>query len=183
MTGLTHPNVAPNVAPPRPVASVIVPCKGRLHHLRRTLPNMLAQQCDFGYEVIVVDYSCPQETYDWCCGLNVRNLTVLKVLDDAESFNHSRCRNCGACNAVGSVLAFVDADVRLEPDWLQTATRCPFRKSFASGNRRPLREKRRFSGRTCSFTPVSGLRTNLRNGHLVLDALTSPMRTWRPPHP
>ena len=39
-----------------PLASIIVPCKGRLHHLRRTLPNMLAQRCEFAYEVIVVDW-------------------------------------------------------------------------------------------------------------------------------
>jgi glycosyltransferase involved in cell wall biosynthesis len=105
------------------LASIIVPCKGRLHHLRRTLPNMLAQECEFSYEVIIVDYSCPQGTYDWCRDLDVRNLTVLKVLDAADTFNHSRARNCGANAAAGSVLAFVDADVRLESDWLQRATR------------------------------------------------------------
>ncbi len=105
-----------------PQASIIVPCKGRLHQLRRTLPHMLAQVCDFAYEVIVVDFDCPQGTYDWCRELNVKALAAVKVLDNAEQFSHSRSRNCGARVARGMALAFVDADVRLAPGWLSAAT-------------------------------------------------------------
>ena len=59
-----------------PRASIITTCKGRLHHLRRTLPCMLAQGCDFAYEVVVVDFGCPQGTFDFCRGLDVRNLVA-----------------------------------------------------------------------------------------------------------
>jgi glycosyltransferase involved in cell wall biosynthesis len=119
MTALSNPKSDPR----RPLASIIVPCKGRLHHLRRTLPNMLAQRCEFPYEVIVVDFDCPQGTFDWCRELNVRNLVALKVVDGAKLFNHSRSRNCGASLGQGAVLAFVDADVRMAPEWLRKATR------------------------------------------------------------
>ena len=83
-----------------PRASIVVTCKGRLHHLRRTLPCMLAQTCSFAYETIVVDFGCPQGAFDWCRGLDVRNLVALKVLDDTQTFHLSRARNCGASAAV-----------------------------------------------------------------------------------
>ena len=42
-----------------PQFSIITTCKGRLDHLKQTLPAMLAQA---DAEVIVVDFSCPQDT-------------------------------------------------------------------------------------------------------------------------
>ncbi len=106
----------------RPHASIVVTCKGRLSHLRRTLPCMLTQDCRLTYEVIVVDFGCPQGTYDWCAGLDVENLVSVKVLDDTGDFHLSRARNCGANVARGRVLGFVDADVFLDATWLDTAT-------------------------------------------------------------
>src|SRR5260370_11681104 len=41
-----------------PRLSVVVPCKGRLQHLRRSLPTFVAQPDS---EVIVVDYDCPDK--------------------------------------------------------------------------------------------------------------------------
>ncbi|MBI1389933.1 MAG: glycosyltransferase [bacterium] len=99
-------------------ASIITTCKGRLHHLRATLPNMLSQQCDFPYEVIVVDYGCPDNTFDWCVQLNDSRLLVIRVEDDVAEFNLSRARNCGATHAAGRILAFVDADVFISSNWL-----------------------------------------------------------------
>ncbi len=43
----------------KPKFSIITTCKGRLEHLKQTLPAMLAQKDS---EVIVVDYSCPHGT-------------------------------------------------------------------------------------------------------------------------
>ena len=44
-----------------PLLSIVTTCKGRLHHLRRSLPRFLAQP---NTEVIVVDYDCPDGTSD-----------------------------------------------------------------------------------------------------------------------
>ena len=104
-----------------PLASVVVTCKGRLHHLRRTLPNLLIQRCPFPFEVIVVDYGCPQGAFDWCNALNVARLVALKVLDDTGEFHLSRARNCVASVARGRILAFVDADMFPHESWLETA--------------------------------------------------------------
>lgn len=111
------------VSPPSrqmPVASIVVTCKGRLHHLRKTLPLMLDQSVPFDFEIVVVDYGCPQETYRWCLELDHHRLLVVRVQDNVEEFNRSRARNCGANRTNGQVLAFVDADIRLQKDWLRT---------------------------------------------------------------
>jgi glycosyltransferase involved in cell wall biosynthesis len=105
-----------------PMASVIIPCKGRLHHLRRTLPTVLHQQFPFPFEVVVVDYDCPDGTFDWCKSLDIRKLLAVRVLNDSVEFHRSRSRNCGASVAVGNILAFVDADMLLDPSWLDVAT-------------------------------------------------------------
>jgi hypothetical protein len=104
-----------------PVVSIVVTCKGRLPHLQQALPTMLAQRCPFPYEIIVVDYGCPQHTYQWCQSLNLQRLVTVRVRDNTERFNLARARNCGAAVALGKVLAFVDADMRLHPSWLSVA--------------------------------------------------------------
>jgi len=105
----------------KPVASIVVTCKGRLHHLRQTLPEMLHQKAEFPYEVVVVDYGCPQGTFNWCRQLDVCGLTAVLVEQDTERFSVSRGRNVGARAAAGQVFAFVDADIHLDQAWLQTA--------------------------------------------------------------
>ncbi len=73
--------------------------------------------------MIVVDYGCPQDTFGWCQRLDARRLVCLRVRDDVAQYNRSRSRNCGASVARGPILAFVDADMRLRPTWLDLATR------------------------------------------------------------
>lgn len=102
-------------------ASIVVTCKGRRHHVEQALPTMLSQQCHFEFELIVVDYGCPDGTFDWCRRLGERRLTALRVLDGTQYFSPSRARNCGAALAKSPILAFVDADIRLAPTWLREA--------------------------------------------------------------
>ncbi len=104
--------------------SIIVTCKGRLHHLQQALPRLLSQQCFFSYEVVIVDYGCPDGTFAWCESLCEQRLVPVRVEDDTEEFNRSRAHNCGASVADGAVLAFIDADILSEPSWL-TATAGP----------------------------------------------------------
>lgn len=106
----------------RPRVSLVVPCKGRLHHLHESLPSMLAQRCTFEFEVVVVDFGCPQGTFEWCRSLDLRQLVAVKVLDDTAEFQRSRSRNCGARFTRGKFLAFVDADIIPADSWLETAS-------------------------------------------------------------
>ena len=95
--------------------SLVTVCKGRLEHLRQTLPSMVAQpRC----EVILVDYGCPQGSATWAEGAHP-GARVLRV-DDDPGFSLPRARNLGATRATGSVLFFIDADIRLSArfsDW------------------------------------------------------------------
>ena len=87
--------------------------KGRLHHIRQTLPLMAAQQAD---KLIVVDYSCPDGTGDWV-EANVPAAQVVRVTDD-PGFSLTRARNIGARHAGTDWLVFADADIVTEAGWL-----------------------------------------------------------------
>lgn len=96
--------------------SIITTCKGRLEHLKKSLPTMVAQHCD---EVIVVDYSCPQGTGDFVSKKfpSVRLVSV----EGQEHFSNWKARNAGAAAAHSDVLIFVDADTLLADgavEWL-----------------------------------------------------------------
>lgn len=88
----------------------VTTCKGRRHHLERTLPAALAQE---GVDWIVVDYGCPDGTADWIERDHPR-VKVVRVTDD-PGFNLARARNLGAAAARSEWLAFLDADVLLAP--------------------------------------------------------------------
>ncbi len=104
-------NDSPSVSTEPALISIITSCKGRLHHLKQTLPRMLQQA---HAEVIVVDYGCPDGTASW---LNAAHPEVRVVrVDDDPGFNASRARNKGAEQARGEILFFVDADIILLSD-------------------------------------------------------------------
>ena len=96
--------------------SIITTCKGRLDHLKVSLPNMVAQSAK---EVIVVDYSCPQGTGAHVAA-NFPSVRVVSV-PGQEHFSNWKARNAGAAAATGDVLVFADADTIVAADaiaWL-----------------------------------------------------------------
>ncbi len=93
-----------------PSLSFVVTCKGRLNHLRQTLPRMASQP---DAECIVVDYDCPDGTAAWVRE-NYPAVKVVKV-EQAPRFHVARARNLGARAATREWLAFIDADVLIEP--------------------------------------------------------------------
>jgi hypothetical protein len=97
------------VATIAPAFSIITTCKGRLAHLKQSLPRMALQA---GAEVIVVDYDCPDGAAAWVTAYfpDVRALRA----DHAPVFNIARARNLGAAAARGRWLCFVDADILLD---------------------------------------------------------------------
>ena len=95
----------------KPKYSIITTCKGRLDHLKQTLPSMLAQKDS---EVIVVDYSCPHGTAEYVRE-NFKNAKVIR-LENIQGFSTWRGRNAGAEQAEGEYLIFCDADTKLSPE-------------------------------------------------------------------
>jgi glycosyltransferase involved in cell wall biosynthesis len=107
--------------------SIISICKGRLSHLKQTLPAMLYQfnkQMQFrtDYEVIVVDYGCPDNSFSHvtkvACSRKDLSIKSIRVKDKTEKWNPGRCRNIGANQATGDWLFFIDADMILQPNVL-----------------------------------------------------------------
>lgn len=89
--------------------SVIVTCKGRLHHLKQTLPLLV----DAGpEEIIVVDYDCPDGTADWVEG-EYSSVSTIRVKNERH-FSLSRARNIGARAARQEWLCFIDADIKVQ---------------------------------------------------------------------
>lgn len=127
--------------------SIITTCKDRLDHLEQTIGMMLNQSRFSGtYEVIVVDYGCPQNTFGFCAKLkqkhNYEHLNCIGVLNDTEIWNSSRARNIGSRLAKGDKLFFVDADISINRralkliDELFKKTGCDFaRKDSVNGNK------------------------------------------------
>jgi glycosyltransferase involved in cell wall biosynthesis len=104
-----------------PKFSIITTCKGRLDHLKQTLPSMLAQP---DAEVIVVDFSCPQDTAGYVARTYPK-ATVVKV-EGRDYFSNWEARNAGAAAARGEWLLFCDADVVLDETctaWLSKSMR------------------------------------------------------------
>lgn len=103
-----------------PPISAIVTCKGRLAHLRQTLPA-LARALP-GAQVILVDYDCPERCGDWA-EANVPGVTVVRV-QDRPTFNIAKARNLGAAASTAPWLLFTDADVLFTaPIWHALASR------------------------------------------------------------
>lgn len=88
--------------------AIVTTCKARLGHLKRSLPQMLAQGCK---EVVVVDYSCPERTAAYV----TEHFPAVRVVvvDDPGPYSHSRARNAGAAAASADSLIFCDADTIL----------------------------------------------------------------------
>jgi len=98
-----------------PLVTAITTCKGRLEHLKQTLPALMASP---GLEVVVVDYDCPDHAGDW-----VREtFPGAKVVSvpDRPWYNHSDAKNLGAAAASGEWLYFADADIRVAEGFMQT---------------------------------------------------------------
>lgn len=93
--------------------SIITTCKGRLEHLKQTLPVMVEQGNEV--EVIVVDYDCPDGTAAWVAE-HYPSVHVVKV-EGAPTFSISKARNLGAAQATADWFFFIDADTLIPPDF------------------------------------------------------------------
>lgn len=109
--------------------SLITTCKGRLEHLKRSLPTFQAASED----VVVVDYGCPDGTGDYV-EENFPNVTLVRE-KDVPVFNVSRARNLGARAARGDALFFCDADVLLAQAAKQNLNKINLIGSYATFRR------------------------------------------------
>jgi len=100
--------------------NLITTCRGRLEHLKRSIPTMLAQHADCRWWVTVVDYGDPDDAFGWCQRQAHPRLQAIKVLEGVEFYSHGRARNFGAVRSSADLLCLLDADSLLSTAWLAT---------------------------------------------------------------
>ncbi len=84
----------------------VIPCKGRLHHIKQTLPKVI----DLGNnDVIFVDYKCPQNSGQWV--KDHYPLVKVILVEDDDGFCLPRARNIGAAHVETPWIFFIDADI------------------------------------------------------------------------
>jgi len=91
---------------------IVTTCKGRLHHLKQSLPTWLKED---GVDVTVVDYSCPDRAGDWV-HCHYPEVQVVRV-EGKDNFHLAHARNVGAAVAPKGWLCFLDADLVVKPGW------------------------------------------------------------------
>jgi glycosyltransferase involved in cell wall biosynthesis len=96
-----------------PKFTIITTCKGRLGHLKQTLPQFLKQP---DTKVVVVDYSCPERSGAWVRE-NCPEALVVEV-PGQEYFRANEARNTGAAAAQSPFLIFLDADSLISNDFV-----------------------------------------------------------------
>jgi glycosyltransferase involved in cell wall biosynthesis len=117
-----------------PVVSVVVPTRGRAAYLEVTLDSLLAQRAGIEHEIVVVDDGG---------GMPQRQGVRYVVHPARRGLNAAR--NAGLRESRAPLIAFLDDDVLVPPDWLaalaEGAARHPETEAFGG----PIRA--RFEGR------------------------------------
>lgn len=96
------------------VLTFVTTCRGRLAHIRETLPSLVRQP---DAAVIVVDYGCPDLSGDWV----QTNFPSVEVVRSPESsrFELARARNIGAAHVRSPWICFIDADTSVTDDFCE----------------------------------------------------------------
>jgi GT2 family glycosyltransferase len=164
---------------PMPALSVIVGCRDAADTLGETLEAVAAQAYPGWWEVVVVDNGSSDGTADVARAMATR-LPNLRVLRPDDPGHQARGLNHGIEHAKGEVLAFLDADDVIGPDYLLHMGRALAGHPFAGGrvdvallnppevrSRRPPLQAERID-EFCGFRPaVIGAAMGARRDALV----------------
>lgn len=133
MAPATHPRHPPEdggeptrtVDPPLlndlPTVSVIVPVYNDPDGVRTTLESLVDQSVPrTSYEIVVVDNDSTDETRSVVRSF-ASQFDHVRLEIEADVRGSYAARNRGIRAAKGSILAFVDADMSVDPDWLRRA--------------------------------------------------------------
>jgi glycosyltransferase involved in cell wall biosynthesis len=115
-------NTAPRQITAIPDVSVVLPTYNRSGHLRRTLASVLGQRTTTrSYEVIVVDNNSTDDTKVEVERAIAARTAVRYVLERNQGVSYAR--NAGIAAARAPLVAFVDDDVCVNADWIDTICR------------------------------------------------------------
>ena len=112
----------------RPKISVIIPVYNDAEGLQVTLESLLQQLLDRQqYEIIVANDGGSEEICDICSGFGVK---YVNIVPNQGSYN---ARNKAMEQARADAFAFVDADVKVMPDWLSNGLAALQKADYVAG--------------------------------------------------
>lgn len=107
-----------------PTVSAIVPVYNDPSGLRATLDTLVSQTYPAeSYEVVVVDNGSTDETPTVARRAEKANPEIVRAVRETDVQGSYAARNAGIRESEGDVLAFVDADVRVDRDWIAAGVR------------------------------------------------------------
>jgi GT2 family glycosyltransferase len=109
-----EPDTAQRDQKPAPAVSVIIPAYNAAATIEATLASIVSQDLAEPFETIVVD-SSSDETPD----IITRQFPQVKLIHRNQRTDPGKARNLAIARASGDIIACVDADCRVQPDWLQ----------------------------------------------------------------
>jgi glycosyltransferase involved in cell wall biosynthesis len=117
-----HARIAPTMAwialdevPEDRLISVVVASRDRGPRLRRAIGSVLAQSYS-RWELVVVDDGSGDETPEVLGSLGAPNLRVVRT----DRLGVGAARNRGLAEATGDIVAYLDDDNLMHPDWLRS---------------------------------------------------------------
>jgi glycosyltransferase involved in cell wall biosynthesis len=121
------PELSENIAH-HPSVSIIIPVYNDVNGIRDTLLSLFAQNYpEDKFEIIVVDNNSTDDTHKTILkiGLDFKKNIVIEKEKKSGSY---AARNKGLQVSKGEIIAFIDSDMTVKPDWLQKGVKCMLRQ-------------------------------------------------------
>lgn len=101
-----------------PLVSIVICSRNRLTSLKRyALPSLIT--IDYpSYEVVVVDDASSDGTHEFLQNY-CREHTYIKVVRNMQAKGLCNARNVGINNSSGEIIAFIDDDCAVSPNWMK----------------------------------------------------------------
>lgn len=96
--------------------TVAIPCRGRLVQLKQAVRAWQAQDVPdcVDYRILVLDYGCPERTFDWVWAQHPAhlNLDAARLIDEHPiGYHYTRARNLSGRACRDGWIIFTDADL------------------------------------------------------------------------
>jgi glycosyltransferase involved in cell wall biosynthesis len=102
---------------PPPKVSVVIPCYGQARYLPEAVASVVAQTFT-DWEIVIVDDGSPDETATVAAALIAQHAPARIRLVRQTNGGVARARNAGIATSQGRFILPLDADNRLEPEFL-----------------------------------------------------------------
>lgn len=99
--------------------SVVIPTYNRSALLRNTVASVLGQETQTSFDVLIVDNNSTDDTKLVADSLMEQHPGKVHYVIETQQGN-AHARNRGVKTAKGAIIAFVDDDVTVDPNWLTT---------------------------------------------------------------